>query len=190
MKSSESSGQPSVEWGHSPELNQVSSTSLSCRRFCDRQLPHSSGSSTAAVWWPQSSQYHTGMRCPHHSWRLMHQSRMFSSQLRYTRVKRSGTSLIRPSTTAAWALPAMESGCSWDPTLTNHCWVNSGSTTELHRWQRPTECWYSSVFSNNPKLSNSAATSSRAWNRSLPAYFPAASVKLPSKPTTVTISSW
>ncbi|MBA7650609.1 Valine--tRNA ligase [subsurface metagenome] len=32
----------------------------------------------ATVSWLQSWQYHTGMRCPHHNWRLMHQSRMFS----------------------------------------------------------------------------------------------------------------
>ena len=40
-----------------------------------------SGSSTATITSPQSSQYQTGMRCPHHSWREMHQSRMFSIQL-------------------------------------------------------------------------------------------------------------
>ncbi len=33
------------------------------------------------VMWPQSSQYHTGIWWPHHSWREMHQSWTFSIQL-------------------------------------------------------------------------------------------------------------
>ena len=82
----------------------------------------------------------------------------------------------------------MLSGWSWWPTLTNHCRLISGSTTESHRWQWPTECRYSSTFSSKPRDFNSATTSSRTWNRSLPAYLPAASVMLPSSPITVIIS--
>ncbi len=40
-----------------------------------------SGSVLATVVWRQSAQCQAGMRCPHHNCRLMHQSRMFSSQL-------------------------------------------------------------------------------------------------------------
>ena len=73
------SGQPSVENGHSAEENQVSSTSSSWRSAaarrrlvarrappprCGRRRPCPAGS------------YQAGMRWPHHSWRLTHQSLM------------------------------------------------------------------------------------------------------------------
>ncbi len=62
--------------GHSHDENQVSSTSSSCRQ------PSPAGRSTETA--ISSPRYQTGMRCPHHSCREMHQSRMFSSQFRYT----------------------------------------------------------------------------------------------------------
>ena len=68
-------GQPSVENGHRAELNQVSSVSGS---WVMLELPHLGqvqGASLATTVSPQSSQYQAGIWWPHHSWRLMHQSR-------------------------------------------------------------------------------------------------------------------
>ena len=48
--------------------------------------PHRSGGVSATYVSSQASQYHTGMRWPHHSWREMHQGRMFRIQSRYTRL--------------------------------------------------------------------------------------------------------
>ena len=59
--------------------NQVSSTSSSCTRSL---LPHAgqiAGSVSATMTSPQM-QYQAGIRWPHQSWRLMHQSRRFSIQ--------------------------------------------------------------------------------------------------------------
>ncbi len=44
--------------------------------------------------------HQTGMRCPHHSCRLIHQSRMFSSHMLYVFSKRSGRMRIAPLATA------------------------------------------------------------------------------------------
>jgi hypothetical protein len=71
-----SSGQPSVENGHSPEENQVSSTSSS---WLQPSPEGGSSSGPTQTVWP-SGPYQTGMRCPHQSWRLMHQSCMWSTQ--------------------------------------------------------------------------------------------------------------
>ncbi len=67
--------------GQSQLLNQVSSTSGSCSSSPPHD-GHSVGSSRDTTISPHSPerQYQTGIRWPHHSWRLMHQSRMFSSQ--------------------------------------------------------------------------------------------------------------
>ena len=67
MSSSVFSGQPMVENGQSAELNQVSRTSSSRVMCLLWQHSHSVASSRETVIWPQSAQYHTGMRCPHHS---------------------------------------------------------------------------------------------------------------------------
>ena len=67
MRSSVSSGQPSVEKGQSAEENQVSSTSGSCSMFFERQASHSTASVFETVTWPQSAQYQAGMRWPHQS---------------------------------------------------------------------------------------------------------------------------
>ena len=90
-------------------------------------MGHLSGAVRATVISPQSAQYHTGILWPHHSWRLMHQSRMFSIQLKYVRVKRSGTNLVSPLRTASIA------GSASGFILTNHCLDESGSTVV---WQR------------------------------------------------------
>ncbi len=75
------SGQPRVLKGHSQELNHVSSTSSSWTSFFEWHFGHSLGSVRLTITCPQSSQYQTGIRCPHQSWRLMHQSLICSSQL-------------------------------------------------------------------------------------------------------------
>ena len=68
-----SCGQPSVENGHNAEENQVSSTSSSWRNFVWPACLRASSSLRATNILPCSS-CHAGMRCPHHSWREMHQS--------------------------------------------------------------------------------------------------------------------
>jgi len=69
-------GQPRVEKGQSPELNQVSSTSVSCVSCPDPQRGQVVGASRATMASLHSPQYHAGTRWPHQSWREMHQSRM------------------------------------------------------------------------------------------------------------------
>src|ERR1700693_5134736 len=69
------SGQPSVEWHHRPDENQVSSAWGSGLSVA-AGLPHfrdASSTLRATTMLPCSS-YQTGIRCPHHSWREMHQS--------------------------------------------------------------------------------------------------------------------
>ena len=72
-----SSGQPSVEKGHRPEENHVSSTSGSWRTG-PPQLGHAVRSVRETCTEPSRSQCHAGMRCPHQSCREMHHGRMFS----------------------------------------------------------------------------------------------------------------
>ena len=75
------SGHPRVEKGHSAEENQVSRVSSSCFRAVQPHFGQAAGSSRLTTISPQSGQYHAGIRCPHHSWREIHQSRIFSIQL-------------------------------------------------------------------------------------------------------------
>src|SRR5690242_151430 len=87
-----SSGQPSVEWHHSADENQVSRTSSS-RLSALALLPAffaASPASRATKMLPASS-YQAGMRWPHQSWREMHQSWTLASQLLYQAVQCSGT---------------------------------------------------------------------------------------------------
>ena len=58
----------------------MSSVSSSWRMFVPRQAAQAVASSTLTVISSQSSQYQAGMLWPHQIWRLMHQSRMSSSQ--------------------------------------------------------------------------------------------------------------
>ena len=94
-----SSGQPSVENGHSPELNQVSKMSASCRSSAAGRPQTSQASGPAAsddtVTWP-SGQYQAGMRWPHHSWRDTFQSWMLVIQCSQVFSNRSGTNRVRP----------------------------------------------------------------------------------------------
>ncbi len=95
-RSSVSSGQPSVENGHRLELNQVSSTSGSCVSLVDRNVGHRRCFASYGDLL-QSPQCHAGMRWPHQSWREMHQSRMFSIQLKNVLFQFSGTNWMWPS---------------------------------------------------------------------------------------------
>ena len=81
FSSSVGSGQPSVPMGHRPELNQVSSTSGSRVSALPGAMACASASVAAQYWLPSAS-YQTGIWWPHHSWRLMVQGSMFSSQLK------------------------------------------------------------------------------------------------------------
>jgi hypothetical protein len=79
-----------------------------------------------------SGPYQTGMRWPHHSWRLMHQSCMSSTQPKNLAFISGGCSTVRPSRTASPA--AFASGA----TFTNHCKDSRGSTVVPQRSQCPT----------------------------------------------------
>src|SRR6185436_7034926 len=82
--------------GHNQDENHVSSTSSSCVKiilvdpgpelvegpYCLLYISMASFSFRATTKFPSAS-YQAGIRCPHQSWRLMHQSRIFSIQLRY-----------------------------------------------------------------------------------------------------------
>jgi hypothetical protein len=85
-----SSGQPIVARGQIQDDAQVSSTSSSCSQFsgsagasaATRTLEVSLRSASVSASRSSPFLYQTGIRCPHHSWRLMHQSWMFSNQCR------------------------------------------------------------------------------------------------------------
>src|SRR4029077_4265555 len=162
-KSAVFSGQPSVENGHSPELNQVSRTSGSCSRFVDPHVAHFAGASRITVTCLFSLQYHAGIRCPHQSCRDNVQSRIFLIQLKYSSRRFSGTIRISPCSTASIAGPA--SGFI----LQNHCVEARGSTIVLLRSHNPTACVYSVTFSSNPWVFKSSTIFFRASKRSMPA---------------------
>ena len=69
------SGQPSVEWHHKADENHVSRTSGSCFSVA-ACLPdfRAASSMLRATTMLSSSSYQAGIRCPHQSWREMHQS--------------------------------------------------------------------------------------------------------------------
>src|SRR6202012_2738165 len=122
-RSAVSSGQPSVENGHSAEENQVSRTSGSCVQ------PAGAVSSGPTQRASPSGPYQTGIRCPHQSWREMHQSCMSSTQPKYLAFISGGEICTRPSRTASPA--AFASGA----TFTNHCSDSRGSTVVEQREQ-------------------------------------------------------
>src|SRR5690348_3618564 len=153
--------------GHSHDENHVSSTSGSCVSALPLHLAHAAGGSTATVSAPHaaSPQYQTGMRCPHHSWREMHQSLMLVIQCMYVLVHDSGMNLVLPSFTASIA------GLASGAVLTNHCSDSIGSTTSSERWQRPSDSWCGSVLTSRPAASRSATTALRASATFMPRYF-------------------
>ena len=137
LKSAVFAGQPSVENGHSAELNQVSRTSGSCSRLADRHVAHFAGVSRATVTCLFSPQYHAGMRCPHQSCRDSVQSRMLRIQLRYSVRRLSGTMWMQFSLPGSYSSTALIAGTARSFILQNHCVEMRGSTTVLLRSQRP-----------------------------------------------------
>ena len=76
--------QPSVEWHHSADENQVSSTSSSWMNVVGSRPSFATAfaraaDSSCATYTVPASSYHAGMRWPHHNWREMHQSWMLVS---------------------------------------------------------------------------------------------------------------
>src|SRR5436305_13889103 len=116
--------------GQSAEENQVSSTSGS---WVQPAGGSSSGPRQASS---PDGEYQTGIRCPHHSCRLMHQSCRLSTQPKYRPANSGGLTCTRPSRTAAPAASA--SG----PTRTYHCSDSLGSIGSPDRSECPTECRY------------------------------------------------
>src|SRR5450756_3001249 len=103
------SGQPRVEKGHRPELNQVSKMSSSWRNSAAGRphTSHADGPAGAAVTevWP-SGQYQAGIRWPHHSCLLMFQSRISVIQCSQTLTNRSGGICVLPERVASRAAAA------------------------------------------------------------------------------------
>src|SRR5260370_18852971 len=96
-RSEVSPGQPSVESGHRPELNHVSSTSGSCSSFSPPHFEHFSGGLAGTAWpstiatresragiIPPQGPCQIGIRWPHPSSREMHQSPTLASQSIHT----------------------------------------------------------------------------------------------------------
>ena len=111
------SGQPSVANGHSAELNQVSSTSVSCRSApgsIRRTAAAARGrlASESATTSSPSSQYQTGIWWPHQSWRETHQGRMFSHPVEVHALPVLGTDphLVAPRPPRSPARPARPCG--------------------------------------------------------------------------------
>ncbi len=154
-----SSGQPRVENGHRPELNQVSKMSGSWVS-CDAGLAHTShaagpaGSADTETW--PSGQYQAGIRCPHHSCRDTFQSRMPVIQCSHVLTNRSGRIRVSPPRVASSADAA--SG----PVFTNHCVLRRGSTTSSLRWQRPMTISWGLTPSRSPRAPRSSRIAARA----------------------------
>ena len=153
------SGQPSVENGHRPELNQVSKMSGSWVSS-DAGRAHTSqaggpAGSAVTVTWP-SGQYQAGIRWPHHSWRETFQSRMPVIQCSQALTNRSGRIRVSPSRVASSADAA--SGA----VLTNHWVLRRGSTTSSLRWQRPMTISCGCSPTRSPRASRSATIRARA----------------------------
>mmetsp|Transcript_13020 Transcript_13020/g.54545 ORF Transcript_13020/g.54545 Transcript_13020/m.54545 type:complete len:202 (-) Transcript_13020:1474-2079(-) len=106
---------------------------------------------------------YAGMRWPHHSWREMHQSRMFSSQPNHVRSCICGMISSRPSRTASQASAAI---CLQS---THHCGLIMGSITSLEREHRPRRILLSFTPRYRPASSSAASTVLRASKRGWPA---------------------
>ena len=107
----------------------MSSTSSSCLSSAAPHLGQAAGTARATVISAHLPQYQAGMRCPHHSCREMHQSRMLCIQWKNVFDQLSGTNLVLPCSTASMA------GLASGSILTNHCVESIGSTTVSQRWQ-------------------------------------------------------
>mmetsp|Transcript_25038 Transcript_25038/g.68035 ORF Transcript_25038/g.68035 Transcript_25038/m.68035 type:complete len:224 (-) Transcript_25038:1634-2305(-) len=119
------------------------------------------------------------MRCPHHSWRLMHQSRMFSSHRNHTTSNSLGMISSSPLRTAAQDLAAIVSH------LTHHWGFKQGSITSLLRLQMPKRMGLSVVPRKRPNLSRASTTVTRALKRGWPANSPPCSLMYPSSSNTL-----
>ncbi len=168
-----SAGQPSVANGQSHDENQVSSTSSSCLSSTPPQCWQAAGVVRATVIPWHLPQYQTGMRCPHQSWREMHQSRMLRIQWKKVFDQVSGTNLVLPCSTASMA------GFASGSIFTNHCVDSIGSTTVSQRWQWPTACTCGLLPRSSPSSFRRALTALRALKRSRPANGPPAAVTTP-----------
>ena len=113
------------------------------------------------------------MRCPHHSWREMHQSRMLFIQWKKVLLQVSGTKLVLPCSTASMA------GLASGSILTNHCVDSIGSTIVSQRWQWPTACTCGLPPRSRPSSLSLALTALRASKRSSPANGPPSALTTP-----------
>src|ERR1700675_4679916 len=123
-----------VENGHSAELNHVSSTSGSCVSWPEPHFAHFDGVSRATMISLQWPQYQAGIRCPHQSWREMHQSRMLRIHSKYSVRRLSGKMSTSPRSTAAIA------GSANGFIFTNHCVEARGSMMVPQRSHVPIAC--------------------------------------------------
>src|SRR4029077_5197732 len=102
-----------VAKGHSQDENQVSRTSSSWSQF--------SGSAGGSIsTWTRSGSflwYQTGILWPHHNWRLLHQSVIFSIQCSNVLIQRSGRKRVCELETAS--IVSLMRGY-----LRNHCSLN------------------------------------------------------------------
>ena len=166
------SGQPRVANGQSAELNQVSRTSSSCS--------HPSPSGGVSPTWVSSPRYQTGSRCPHQSWREMHQGGIFSIESRYWRRAPSGMTRTFPWVTTSTARRAISS------IRQNHCSEMSGSIRSPERWENGTVCVYGSSPRISPRSRSSATTAAWASAAVIPRNRSgASSVISPSSPITL-----
>jgi hypothetical protein len=101
----------------------------------------------------------TGIRWPHQSCLLTHQSWMFSSQLYHVFSKRCGIILISPLRTASTPF------CAMPAVLTNHCVDTNGSITSPPRCDLGTRCICGFTSIASPAVSMSAQIVSRAFSR-------------------------
>ncbi len=122
-----------------------------------------------------SWQYQMGIRCPHQSCREIVQSWMFSSQLSYTPLKRSGTNASSPLRAASSAGSARGAIC------TNHCLLINGWITVSHRSQCPTLWVCDSTETSHPSASALATTPALASSIVIPSNSPACSLSVASR---------
>ena len=154
-----SSGQPSVENGHSPELNHVSKMSgswMSSAAARPQDTQASGPASRALTVTCPSGQYQAGIRWPHHSWRLTFQSRIPVSQFSQVFSKRSGRIRVVPARVAASAASA--SG----RVRMNHWVLIRGSMTSSLRWQRPMTISWGTDPTRSPAASSASTMRARA----------------------------
>lgn len=168
-------GQPSVEYGHNAELNQVSNTSGSCSNFAVYTCYFAKSNFAIALvcaslrsratiqgsGWESGigpCTLYAGIRCPHHSCRDTHHGLMFSSQWNHTNSCAGGYRHSDFSFTAYTDCLAIS------VQSTNHCGMSSGSTISPVRLHRPTRYSYGYTPRNN-FISSSALTISRRQSK-------------------------